>query len=226
LRDNFKGWTLVLEARIIPVTAFQQNCSLVWDTETRLAAVIDPGGHLDRVLSAADEAGVTLDKILVTHGHLDHAGATADLAQQKKLPIAGPQRDDAFWIDSMSESAKQWGFPPARAFTPDRWLEDGDVVELGTLRFEVRHCPGHTPGHVIFFEPQSRVAFVGDVLFAGSIGRTDFPRGDHPTLIRSIREKLFPLGDDVRFVPGHGPMSTFGNERRSNPYVADHLCKS
>ncbi len=215
----------MLEARIIPVTAFQQNCSLVWDSETRLAAVIDPGGDLDSILAAVDQTGVTLDKILLTHGHLDHAAATADLAEQRKLPIVGPQRDDAFWIDGMAAAARQWGFPPARAFTPDRWLENGDVVDLGNLRFEVRHCPGHTPGHVIFFEPQSRVAFVGDVLFAGSIGRTDFPRGDHGTLIRSIRENLFPLGDDVRFVPGHGPMSTFGDERQSNPYVADRLCR-
>ncbi|MBK7662962.1 MAG: MBL fold metallo-hydrolase [Sterolibacteriaceae bacterium] len=216
----------MLEARIIPVTAFQQNCSLVWDTETRLAAVIDPGGDLDRILAVADEAAVSLDKIMLTHGHLDHAAATADLAELRKLPIIGPQREDVFWIDAMAAAASQWGFPPARCFTPDRWLKDGDRVELGSLRFEVRHCPGHTPGHVIFFEPQSRVAFVGDVLFAGSIGRTDFPRGDHDTLIRSIREKLFPLGDDVRFVPGHGPMSTFGQERLGNPYVADHLCRS
>ena len=216
----------MLEARIIPVTAFQQNCSLVWDAETRLAAVIDPGGDLDRILAVADEAAVSLDKIMLTHGHLDHAAATADLAELRKLPIIGPQREDAFWIDAMAAAARQWGFPPARCFTPDRWLEDGDRVELGSLRFEVRHCPGHTPGHIIFFEPQSRLAFVGDVLFAGSIGRTDFPRGDHETLIRSIREKLFPLGDDVRFVPGHGPMSTFGQERLSNPYVADHLCRS
>lgn len=214
----------MLEARIIPVTAFQQNCSLVWDSDTRLAAVIDPGGDVDRVLAIVEQVGVTLDKILLTHGHVDHAAATAELARQKKLPIVGPQCEDAFWIDAIAEAARQWGFPPARPFTPDRWLEDGDSVELGNLRFEVRHCPGHTPGHVVFFEPQSRVAFVGDVLFAGSIGRTDFPRGDHPTLIRSIRDKLFPLGDDVRFVPGHGPMSTFGEERQSNPFVADHLC--
>ncbi len=216
----------MLEARIIPVTAFQQNCSLVWDSETRFAAIVDPGGDLDSILAAVDDAGVTLDKILLTHGHLDHAAATADLAEQRKLPIVGPQREDAFWIDGMAAAARQWGFPPTRGFTPDRWLENGDVVDLGNLRFEVRHCPGHTPGHVIFFEPQSRVAFVGDVLFAGSIGRTDFPRGDHGTLIRSIRENLFPLGDDVRFVPGHGPMSTFGEERQHNPYVADRHCRS
>jgi len=211
----------VLEARIIPVTSFQQNCSLVWDTETRLAAVVDPGGDLDRVLAAVEQAEVTLDRILVTHGHLDHAGAAIDLAEQRNLLIEGPQREDEFWIKAMSVAARQWGFPPARPFTPTRWLEDGDTVELGKLRFQVHHCPGHTPGHVVFFEPESRVAFVGDVLFAGSIGRTDFPRGDHAALIHSIREKLFPLGDDVRFVPGHGPVSTFGNERRTNPYVAD-----
>ncbi|HNA04149.1 MAG TPA: MBL fold metallo-hydrolase [Rhodocyclaceae bacterium] len=211
----------MLEARIIPVTSFQQNCSLVWDTETRLAAVVDPGGDLDRVLAAVEQAGVTLDRILVTHGHLDHAGAAADLAEKLSLRIEGPQREDDFWIKAMSVAARQWGFPPARPFVPTRWLEEGDTVVLGKLCFQVHHCPGHTPGHVVFFEPVSRVAFVGDVLFAGSIGRTDFPRGDHDALIRSIREKLFPLGDDVRFVPGHGPMSTFGNERRTNPYVAD-----
>lgn len=214
----------MLEARIIPVTAFQQNCSLIWDSETRLAAVVDPGGDIERVMAVVAQTGVTLDKILLTHGHVDHAAATADLAQREKLPIVGPQREDAFWIDGIAAAARQWGFPPARPFTPDRWLEDGDRVELGNLRFEVKHCPGHTPGHVVFFEPNSRIAFVGDVLFAGSIGRTDFPRGDHSTLIRSIRDKLFPLGEDVRFVPGHGPMSTFGEERRSNPFVADELC--
>jgi glyoxylase-like metal-dependent hydrolase (beta-lactamase superfamily II) len=148
-------------------------------------------------------------------------GGTLELAQKLSLPIIGPQEDDAFWLDLLPDQARMFGFPPARAFRPDRWLSDGDVVELGNLRLEVIHCPGHTPGHVVFFEPASRHAFVGDVLFQGSIGRTDFPRGDHRALLRAIREKLFPLGDDIAFVPGHGPMSTFGEERASNPFVGD-----
>jgi hydroxyacylglutathione hydrolase len=213
----------VLEFCIIPVTPFQQNCSIIWCSRTRRAAVIDPGGELERVIAEAERRGLVLEKILLTHGHLDHAGATAQLSERLALPIEGPQVEDTFWIDSLPQFAPTWGFPPSRSFTPDRWLSDGDRVNLGELELQVRHCPGHTPGHVIFFEPESRVAFVGDVLFAGSIGRSDFPRGDHGKLIDSIRTRLFALGDDVRFVPGHGPMSSFGHERRSNPFVADHL---
>lgn len=213
----------MLEFCIIPVTPFQQNCSIVWCSNTRRAAVIDPGGELERVIAEAEHRGLVLEKILLTHGHLDHAGATAQLSERLSLPIEGPQVEDAFWIDSLPQFAPKWGFPPTRSFTPDRWLSEGDRVNLGELELQVRHCPGHTPGHVIFFEPESRVAFVGDVLFAGSIGRSDFPRGDHGKLIDSIRNRLFALGDDVRFVPGHGPMSSFGHERRSNPFVADHL---
>lgn len=209
----------VLQFQIVPVTPFQQNCSLVWCDETRDAAVIDPGGDLPRILEAVEAQGVRLKKILLTHGHIDHAGATADLAERFLLPVEGPQREDRFWIDGMPQQSSMFGFPPVRSFTPDRWLEDGDSVALGRLVFQVRHCPGHTPGHVVFFEPGARVCFVGDVLFAGSVGRTDFPRGDYDSLIDSIRNRLFPLGDDVAFVPGHGPMSTFGEERRSNPYV-------
>jgi hydroxyacylglutathione hydrolase len=164
---------------------------------------------------------VTLEKLLVTHGHLDHASAVAELAERLGLPIEGPHQDDAFWIDLIPQQARQFGFPPARAFTPDRWLHQGDAVSVGTLRFDVIHCPGHTPGHVVLHQPEAQLAFVGDVLFQGSIGRTDFPRGNHADLVRSIRERLFPLGDDVQFVPGHGPMSTFGHERRFNPFVSD-----
>ena len=204
---------------ILPVTPFQQNCSLIWCEATGSAALIDPGGDVELLLAAVARAGVRLEMLLLTHAHLDHVGATLELARTRHLPIWGPQEGDAFWLDMLPEQARMFGFPPAEAFRPDRWLNDGDVVELGALRLQVIHCPGHTPGHVVFFEPESRHAFVGDVLFQGSIGRTDFPRGDHAALISAIRNKLFPLGDDVAFVPGHGPMSTFGRERLGNPYV-------
>jgi glyoxylase-like metal-dependent hydrolase (beta-lactamase superfamily II) len=211
-----------MKALIIPVTPFQQNCSVIWDERSKRAAVVDPGGDLDRVLAEVDREGLQLEKILLTHGHLDHAAATAELAKLRHLKIEGPHRDDQFWIDQLPEATQRFGFPPAAAFTPDRWLEQGDQVSVGDEILEVRHCPGHTPGHVIFFHPQQKFAWVGDVIFAGSIGRSDFPRGDHQTLVKSIRENLFPLGDDVRFVPGHGPLSTFGQERQTNPFVADH----
>jgi hydroxyacylglutathione hydrolase len=212
-----------MKIEVVPVTAFQQNCSIVWCENTRRAAVVDPGGDLDRVLAAVERHGLTLEKILITHAHLDHAGATAELARRYSLPIEGPQIDDQFWIDQMPAQAKMFGFPPSERFTPDRWLAQGDRVTVGDVEFEVFHCPGHTPGHIVFFQRESRFAIVGDVIFAGSIGRTDFPRGNHDQLLRSIRENLFPLGDDVTFLPGHGPTSTFGAERRSNPFVADRL---
>ncbi|MBK8907432.1 MAG: MBL fold metallo-hydrolase [Rhodospirillales bacterium] len=207
---------------VIPVTPFVQNCSLVWCPETMKGAVVDPGGDIDRILAAVSDKGVTIEKILLTHGHLDHAGGTADLAERKGVPIEGPHVDDKFWIDGMAQQAMMFGVRGARSFTPDRWLTAGETVGFGKITLEVRHCPGHTPGHVIFFHKPSRLALVGDVLFAGSIGRTDFPKGDHATLIRSIREQLWPLGDDVTFISGHGPISTFGTERRTNPFVADH----
>ena len=204
---------------IIPVTPFEQNCSLVWCEATGSAALVDPGGDVDLLLAEVEKAGVRLEKLLLTHAHVDHVGGTLAIARRLNLPILGPQEGDAFWLDALPDQARMYGFPPAEAFRPDHWLHDGDTVELGELRFQVIHCPGHTPGHVVFYEPESRHAFVGDVLFQGSIGRTDFPRGDHRALIHAIREKLFPLGNEVAFVPGHGPMSTFGRERRSNPYV-------
>lgn len=207
-----------MEFTILPVTPYQQNCSLVWDAAGR-AALIDPGGEAERLLAAIEERGLTLEKILLTHGHLDHVGAAAELRDVLGVPIVGPQQDEQFWLDLLPQQAELFSFPPAVAFTPDQWLEDGDTVEVGAIRFEVLHCPGHTPGHVVFYQPDARLAFVGDVLFKGSIGRTDFPRGDHVALIRAIREKLFPLGDDVRFVPGHGAMSSFGHERIENPFV-------
>ncbi|MBK1679739.1 MBL fold metallo-hydrolase [Rhodocyclus tenuis] len=210
-----------MQYRIIPVTPFQQNCTLLICEESRRAAVVDPGGDIEQILAVAAKAGATLEKILVTHGHIDHAGGVAALAERLSLPIEGPQREDQFWIDGMPQQSKMFGFPDVRAFTPDRWLEQGDVVCFGAVSLEVLHCPGHTPGHVVFFHRPSRLALVGDVLFAGSIGRTDFPRGDLDTLLASIRQRLWPLGDDVAFIPGHGPMSTFGDERASNPYCGD-----
>lgn len=210
-----------LKALIVPVTPFEQNCSLLICTRSGRAAVVDPGGDLARIRAAAEEQGASIEKILLTHAHIDHAGGTAELAAALDLPIEGPQREDQFWIDGLPEQSRSFGFPPCEVFTPDRWLEDGDTVQIGELTLEVLHCPGHTPGHVVFFHRPSQLAVVGDVLFKGSIGRSDFPRGDHDTLIRSIREKLFPLGDAVTFIPGHGDTSSFGEERRSNPFVAD-----
>ncbi|WP_328798104.1 MBL fold metallo-hydrolase [Marinobacter nauticus] len=211
-----------LKYRVIPVTPFEQNCTLLWCTETHKAAVVDPGGDLDRILAAAEDEGVILEKILLTHAHIDHAGGTAELAKSAGLPIEGPHKDDNFWIQGLAMQAQMFGFPAPEVFTPNRWLEDGDTVTVGNETLEVLHTPGHTPGHVVFFHRGSKLAQVGDVLFNGSIGRTDFPKGDYNTLIHSIREKLFPLGDDVSFICGHGPMSTFGRERATNPFVSDH----
>jgi hydroxyacylglutathione hydrolase len=214
---------LAIRALIAPVTPLQQNCTIVWCAKTMKAAIIDPGGEVPRLMQALKDQGLTLEKIWITHGHLDHAGGTAAIKALTGVPIEGPHPDDAFWIDQIDASGAKWGMPEARGFTPDRWLHDGDVVTLGETQFEVYHCPGHTPGHVIFFHRQARFAQVGDVLFQGSIGRTDFPRGNHAQLIEAITSKLWPLGDDVRFVPGHGPMSSFGQERRTNPFVADEV---
>lgn len=203
----------------IPVTAFAQNCSLVWDDQTHQAAVIDPGGDLDRLLAEVEQRGLKLEQIWLTHAHIDHAGGTGELARRLGLPIVGPHRGDQFWIDALPQQSAMFGFPPAQAFTPTRWLDDGDTVQLGSHVLQVRHCPGHTPGHVVFHSPQLQRAFVGDVLFAGSIGRTDFPQGNHAQLIESITQRLWPMGDETVFIPGHGPESSFGRERRSNPYV-------
>ncbi|MCW9010154.1 MAG: MBL fold metallo-hydrolase [Marinobacter sp.] len=211
-----------MKYKIVPVTPFEQNCTLLWCTETHKAAVVDPGGDLDRILAAAEDEGVILEKILLTHAHIDHAGGTAELGKSAGLPIEGPHKDDNFWIQGLAMQAQMFGFPAPEVFTPNRWLEDGDTVTVGNETLEVLHTPGHTPGHVVFFHRGSKLAQVGDVLFNGSIGRTDFPKGDYNTLIHSIREKLFPLGDDVSFICGHGPMSTFGQERATNPFVSDH----
>jgi glyoxylase-like metal-dependent hydrolase (beta-lactamase superfamily II) len=210
-----------MKYRIIPVTALQQNCSLLWCEETMQGAVVDPGGDLDKIMHEAASVNVSVEKILITHAHFDHAGGAHELAEKLSIPIEGPHVDDQPLVESMEYQARNYGFPPVPAFTPDRWLAQDDLVEVGNLSLQVLHCPGHTPGHVVFFHPRSRLAFVGDVLFKGSIGRTDFPLGNHSALIDSIRQRLWPLGNDVTFIPGHGPLSTFGNERRSNPFVGD-----
>jgi hydroxyacylglutathione hydrolase len=210
----------MLHYQTVPVTPFQQNCSIVWCDEAKLAAIIDPGGDIERLLAAVHQTGARLEQIWLTHAHIDHAGATAELAQRLQLPIIGPHTADQYWIDLLPEQGAMFGFPHADAFTPTRWLQDGDTVSLGAHTLSVRHCPGHTPGHVIFHSEELNRAFVGDVLFAGSIGRTDFPGGNHDQLIASITERLWPYGDDTIFIPGHGPESSFGQERQSNPYVS------
>ena len=212
-----------LQIRIIPVTPLQQNCSLIWDTQTKNAVLVDPGGDADTLLGALDHFGLTLKEMWLTHGHLDHAGAAHAIREKLGVPVIGPHKDDQFWLDQIESSAEKYGLSDLLNVTPDRYLEDGDVLELEGVKFDVAHTPGHTPGHVVIHNRQAKIAFVGDVLFQGSIGRTDFPRGDYDTLINSITEKLWPLGDDVTFVPGHGPSSTFGQERRTNPFVADQL---
>ena len=209
----------MLRYHTIPVTPFQQNCSLVWCDETNEAALIDPGGEVERLKAAVAERGLTLKALWLTHAHIDHAGGTGTLARELGLPIIGPHPGDQFWIDGLPQQSRMFGFPPAEAFVPTRWLGDRDTVQLGHCTLNVRHCPGHTPGHVVFHSPEAKRCFVGDVLFAGSIGRTDFPGGDHATLIASITQRLWPMGDDTVFIPGHGPESSFGRERSSNPYV-------
>lgn len=203
----------------IPVTPFAQNCSLVWDDLSKQAAVVDPGGDLGLIHEAIRRHGLTLTAIWLTHAHIDHAGGTAQLARETGVPIVGPHEGDQYWIDALPQQGAMFGFPPAERFAPTRWLKDGDTVSVGGCTLQVRHCPGHTPGHVVFFEPTSRRAFVGDVLFAGSIGRTDFPGGNYQELIDSITQRLWPMGDDVVFIPGHGPESCFGDERADNPFV-------
>jgi hydroxyacylglutathione hydrolase len=209
-----------MKAAIIPVTNFEQNCTLMWCTETNKAAFIDPGGDLPKLLDAVRQTGVEVEKILVTHGHMDHCGQAGVLAKQLNVPIEGPHKDDLFWLERLGEDGARFGMQ-GEYFEPDRWLEDGDKVRVGNLEIDVIHCPGHTPGHVVFYHGPSNLAVVGDVIFQGSIGRTDFPRGNHQQLLDSITQKLWPLGDDTIFLPGHGPHSSFGQERRTNPYVSD-----
>jgi hydroxyacylglutathione hydrolase len=209
-----------LKAAIIPVTPLQQNCTLLWCTATMRGAFVDPGGDLPKLREAARQNGVRIEKILLTHGHIDHCGSAGIFAEELGVKIEGPHEEDRFWIARLAEDGITYGVE-GRPFEPSRWLADGDQVSVGELRFDVRHCPGHTPGHVVFHHSNSKLALVGDVLFKGSVGRWDFPRGDQQQLIFSITRKLWPLGDETAFVPGHGPMSTFGYERRTNPFVSD-----
>ena len=209
-----------LRAAIIPVTPLQQNCCLIWCTKTMRGAFTDPGGDLPKLREAVRRTGVTIEKILLTHGHIDHCGSAGIFAEELGVSIEGPHEDDRFWIDRLAEDGARYGVI-GKPFEPGRWLNDGDRVTVGEVALDVRHCPGHTPGHVVFHHPQSKLAIVGDVLFQGSIGRTDFPRGNHQQLLDSITRRLWPMGGETAFVPGHGPMSTFAHERASNPFVGD-----
>jgi hydroxyacylglutathione hydrolase len=206
-------------AGIIPVTPFQQNCTLIWDDATKIGAVIDPGGDLDRIEAAIREQGIAIEKIFLTHGHVDHAAGADELRERLGVPIEGPHVADRFLLDSLPATAAQYGLEPARAVTPDRWLDEGDTVQVGELAFDILHCPGHSPGSVVFVSRDARFALVGDVVFRGSIGRTDLPGGNHEQLIRAIKEKVLPLGDDIAFIPGHGPTGTLGEERATNPFL-------
>lgn len=211
-----------LLAQILPVTPLQQNCTLLWCTETMRGVFTDPGGDLPLLRKAIDHYGVTIEKILLTHGHIDHCGLAGEFAKELGVPIEGPHEADRFWIARLEDDGKRYGVRGV-PFEPDRWLVDGDTVSFGNITMDVYHCPGHTPGHVVFHHPESKLAIVGDVLFQGSIGRTDFPLGNHQDLIDSITQKLWPLGGDTLFVPGHNEVSTFARERRSNPFVADSV---
>ena len=212
-----------LQFEIVPVTPFQQNCSIIWCDETNEAAMVDPGGDIDLLKEKVQQLGLTVTKLILTHGHLDHVGGTTPLAAELDVPVIGPHKDDVFWLQGLPRQSEMFGFPLTESFDPDQWLEEGDVITVGKQQLSVYHTPGHTPGHVVFHSDEASVAFVGDVLFKGGIGRTDFPKGDYQTLIDSIKGKLWPLGNDVTFVPGHGPISTFGNERTTNPFVADEM---
>ncbi|MDN3564019.1 MBL fold metallo-hydrolase [Paeniroseomonas aquatica] len=211
---------MALKAAIIPVTPFEQNCSLFWDDVTLRGVVIDPGGEVERILTAVAELKLGIEAILLTHGHMDHAGGAAELkaALPDAPPIIGPDRRDAFLLEGLEAQGAKYGIT-ARNVTPDRWLAEGDAVSIAGEEFAVLHCPGHTPGHVVFVSEALRLAVVGDVVFRGSIGRTDFPYGDHAALLAAIHGKLLPLGDDISFLCGHGPGSTLGHERQRNPFL-------
>ncbi|WP_439579386.1 MBL fold metallo-hydrolase [Elioraea sp.] len=210
-----------LKAAVLQVTPLQQNCAVLWDEHARRASVVDPGGEVERIVAALDQLDLVAERILLTHGHIDHAGGAAALADALGVPVWGPSIEDRFLLDGLAVQGRAFGIPEARPLTPGRWLAEGDTVAIAGRDFAVRHCPGHTPGHIVFVSTEMRVAIVGDVLFRGSIGRTDFPYGDPEALIAAIRTKLFPLGDDIVFLCGHGPGGTFGEERRSNPFVGE-----
>lgn len=212
-----------MKYQIVPVTPFQQNCSIIWCEKTKLAAVVDPGGDIARIEQQLAHHGLTIAKILLTHGHIDHVGGAKALSEATGVDIIGPHKDDEFWLTSLAEQSKHFGFLPAQPFAPHRYLAAGDTVSVGEQTLQVLHCPGHTPGHIVFFHQQAKLAWVGDVLFKGSIGRTDFPQSNHQQLVESITQNLWPLGRDVTFIPGHGPISNFGAEREQNPFVADQL---
>ena len=210
-----------LKAAIVPVTLFQQNCTLLWDEASKLGAVVDPRGDLDRIEEAIGKIGVQVEKIILTHGHIDHAGGAAELKEKLGgIPVEGPHKTDKFLLDGLAAQGAGFGMTGARAVTPDRWLAEGDTVTAAGATFAVLHCPGHSPGSVVLFNAAQQFALVGDVLFRGSVGRTDFPYGDSSALIDAIKTKLLPLGDDLVFICGHGPMSTIGDERQSNPFIA------
>ncbi|NOH96865.1 MBL fold metallo-hydrolase [Vibrio sp. 99-70-13A1] len=212
-----------LKYQVVPVTSFSQNCSIVWCDETMEGIVVDPGGDVKQLAAIIEELGVKVVNLVLTHGHLDHVGGTEPLAEILNVEVIGPHKADLFWLQGLEGQSQMFGFPLCKAFEPNQWLEEGDLVTFGNQKIDVFHTPGHTPGHVVLFSDEARLAFVGDVLFNGAIGRTDFPQGDFNTLISSIKTKLWPLGKDVTFVPGHGPESTFGRERVSNPFVADEM---
>ncbi|WP_434525241.1 MBL fold metallo-hydrolase [Photorhabdus asymbiotica] len=212
-----------MKYQIIPVTAFMQNCTLIWNEETKEAAIVDPGGEAAKLIAEIENRGLKLTQILLTHGHFDHVGATAEVAKHFNVPVYGPQQEDAFWIEGLQAQSRMFGIEECPSFEPDRWLNEGDELRVGGIDLSVLHCPGHTPGHVVFVNHADKLIYMGDVLFKGGVGRSDFPRGNHQQLINSIKDKLLPLGDDYEFIPGHGPMSTLGYERQTNPFLQDEV---